>query len=59
MERVPVPENKEVAIGFRATEAEKAEWQAEADRQGVALSKLIRFAINEYCGQRKKSKKST
>jgi hypothetical protein len=59
MSRVPTSPQRDELVAFRATPAEKAEWQAEADRQGVSLSELLRHAANEYCQRRKKPKKAT
>lgn len=59
MSRVPSPENKEIVVNFRATTKEKAVWDAEADRQGVSLSRLVRHVLNDYVKSRNSRKKKT
>ena len=59
MSRVPSQENKEIVVNFRATLQEKAAWDAEADRQGVSLSRLVRHVLNDYVKRRKSRKKKT
>lgn len=57
MSRVPEYEKKDVPMNFRISQTEKDVWQAEAERQDVPLSRMIRHIVNEYCQRRKKKKK--
>ena len=41
-------ENKDATLSFRLTEQEKEQLKAIAERQDVALSKLIRNIVKEY-----------
>jgi hypothetical protein len=44
---------KETRMGIRCTDEEKAKWESDAKKRGMALSVHVRDALNNYSPPRK------